>query len=167
MSDSKPVVLGHISGLFGVKGWIKVHSYTKPREAILDYSDWLIDCDGELRHSKVAEGQRHGKTVIARLSGINDRDEAAEFIDCVISVSRESLPETAVDEYYWTDLEGLKVVHRDGTVLGKVSHLLETGANDVLVVQGDQELLIPYVKEDVIENVDLDNGVINVNWEWN
>ncbi len=167
MSDSKPVVLGHIAGLFGVKGWIKVHSYTKPREAILGYSDWLIECDGAQRLSKVAEGQRHGKTVIARLSGINDRDAAAGYIDCVISVPRESLPETTDDEYYWTDLEGLKVVHRDGTVLGKVSHLLETGANDVLVVQGDQELLIPYVKEDVIENVDLDNGVINVNWEWN
>lgn len=166
MSDSKPVVLGHISGLFGVKGWIKVHSYTKPREAILDYSDWLIEREGELRLNKVAEGQRHGKTVVARLSGIDDRDEAAGFIDCVISVPRESLPETADDEHYWTDLEGLKVVHRDGTVLGKVSHLLETGANDVLVVQGDQELLIPYVREEVIENVDLDKGIISVNWEW-
>lgn len=166
MSDSKPVVLGHISGLFGVKGWVKVHSYTKPREAILDYADWLIECAGESRLGKVAEGQRHGKTIIARLRGINDRDEAAALIDGVISVSRDSLPETADDEHYWTDLEGLKVVHRDGTVLGKVSHLLETGANDVLVVQGNQELLIPYVQNDVIKNVDLENGIINVDWEW-
>ncbi|MGI9205580.1 MAG: ribosome maturation factor RimM [Woeseiaceae bacterium] len=166
MSDSKPVVLGHISGLFGVRGWVKVHSYTKPREAILDYADWLIDRDGELRLIGVAEGKRHGKTIIARFSDVNDRDEAAGFIDCDISVSRDSLPETADGEHYWTDLEGLQVVHRDGTVLGKVSHLLETGANDVLVVKGDQELLIPYVKEDVVESVDIENGIINVNWEW-
>ncbi|MGI9261713.1 MAG: ribosome maturation factor RimM [Woeseiaceae bacterium] len=167
MSDSKPVVLGHISGLFGVKGWVKVHSYTKPREAILDYPDWLIEVESELRLNRVAEGKRHGKTVIAHLRGINDRDEAAALIDCVISVPRDALPETAEDEHYWTDLEGLQVVHRDGTVLGKVSHLLETGANDVLVVQGDQELLIPFVKEDVVESVDLDKGIISVNWEWN
>lgn len=166
MSDSKPVVLGHISGLYGVKGWLKVHSYTKPREAILDYADWLVECKGESRLARVAEGQRHGKTVIAQLGGINDRDEAAALVDGVISVSRDSLPETAENEHYWTDLEGLQVVHRDGTVLGKVSHLLETGANDVLVVQGNQELLIPYVQDDVIKSVDLDNGTINVDWEW-
>lgn len=166
MSDSKPVVLGHIAGLFGVKGWVKVHSYTKPREAILDYADWLIECAGEPRLCRVAEGQRHGKSIIALLSDINNRDEAAALIDGVISVSRESLPETADDEYYWTDLEGLQVVHLDGTVLGKVSYLLETGANDVLVVQGNQELLIPYVQDDVIKSVDLDNGIINVDWEW-
>jgi len=166
VSDTKPVVLGHIAGLFGVKGWVKVHSYTKPREAILDYADWLIECAGESRLSRVAEGQRHGKSVIARLSGVDDRDEAAALIDGVISVSRDSLPETADDEHYWADLEGLQVVHLDGTVLGKVSYLLETGANDVLVVRGNQEILIPYVKDDVIKNVDLDKGVINVDWEW-
>ncbi len=83
-----------------------------------------------------------------------------------IGVPRSTLPATADEEYYWTDLEGLQVVHRDGTLLGEVAQLLETGANDVLVVSGDREILIPYIKDDVIEDVDLAKGVIRVNWDW-
>ena len=167
MADKKPVVLGQISGVFGVKGWMKLHSFTVPREAILDYSDWQLECGGDWQSIEVAEGKRHGKTVIARFAGIEDRDAAARYVNCVIGVRRESLPATSDDEYYWSDLEGLRVVHRDGSVLGNVAYLLETGANDVLVVRSkDQEHLIPYLKEDVIDSVDLEEGVINVNWEW-
>lgn len=166
MSDIKPVVLGRVSGLFGVKGWVKVHSFTDPRDAILDYPDWFLIRDDEQHAVKISEGKKHGKSVIVKLAGIDDRDSAADHVDSDICVSRESLPATEVGEHYWTDLEGLQVIHKDGTVLGRVAYLLETGANDVLVVEGDQEILIPYVLDDVIENVDLDRGVINVNWEW-
>ena len=166
LSDDKPIVLGRISGLFGVKGWVKIHSYTDPREAILSYRDWRIERNGDWEATEVAEGKRHGKTVIVRLAGIEDRDSAVAYVDAAVGIQRSSLPVTKADEYYWSDLEGLQVVHRDGNVLGKVAYLLETGANDVLVVQGDQEILIPFVKDDVIENVDFTNGVINVNWEW-
>lgn len=165
-SDDKPVVLGRISGLFGVKGWVRIHSYTDPREAILDYGHWVVGAQGEWASAELAEGKRHGKTVIARLAGIDDRDAAEEFVDALIGVPRENMPATAEDEYYWSDLEGLQVVHRDGKLLGKVAHLLETGANDVLVVRGDREVLIPYIKDEVIEDVDLAAGVIRVNWEW-
>lgn len=166
MYDDKPVVLGRISGLFGVKGWVKIHSFTDPREAILDYGDWYVGGEGDWKSVELAEGKRHGKTVIARLAGIDDRDTAAEYVNALVGVPRGKLPAIAADEYYWSDLEGLQVVHRDGKVLGKVAHLLETGANDVLVVQGDREILIPYIKDEVIEDVDLANGVIRVNWEW-
>ena len=166
MCDDKPVVLGRISGLFGVKGWVKIHSYTDPREAILDYSDWLVGKEDDWKPAELAEGKRHGKTVIARLAGIDDRDAATEYVDALVGVPRGKMPATAVGEYYWSDLEGLQVVHKDGRLLGKVAHLLETGANDVLVVRGDREVLIPYIKDEVIEDVDLANGVISVNWEW-
>lgn len=166
MCDDKPVVLGHISGLYGVKGWVKIHSYTEPREAILDYDGWVLGKEGDWRSAELAEGKRHGKTVIARLAGIDDRDAAAEYVNAFIGVPRGKLPATADDEYYWSDLEGLQVVRRDGKLLGKVAHLLATGANDVLVVRGDREILIPYIKDDVIEDVDLASGVIRVNWEW-
>jgi 16S rRNA processing protein RimM len=166
VSDDKPVVLGRISGLFGVKGWFRVHSYTDPREAILDYGNWLVGKQGGWRPAKLAEGQRHGKTVIARLDGVDDRDTAAGFVDEFIGVAREGMPPPADGEYYWSDLEGLTVIHCDGKILGKVAHLLETGANDVLVVRGDREILIPYVANEVIEDVDLVEGVIRVNWEW-
>ena len=166
MCDDKPVVLGQISGLFGVKGWVKIHSYTEPREAILDYVDWQVGQEDDWRSAELAEGKRHGKTVIARLAGIDDRDVAAEYVNALISVPRSKMPATADGEYYWSDLEGLQVVRKDGKQLGQVAHLLETGANDVLVVRGDQEVLIPYIAGDVIEDVDLAAGVIRVNWEW-
>ena len=163
---TQPVVLGRISGLFGVKGWVKVYSYTEPREAVLDYGRWLLSGTDGWQEATVAEGQRHGKTIIARLDGYVDRDQAAELVGADIAVPRDELPETEDGEYYWSDLEGLDVVHRDGTELGKVAYLLETGANDVMVVQGETERLIPFVMDKVILGVDLANGRIEVDWEW-
>lgn len=163
---TQPVVLGRISGLFGVKGWVKVYSYTEPREAVLDYGRWLLSAKDGWREATVAEGQRHGKTIIARIDGYIDRDQAAELIGMEIAIPRDEMPETENGEYYWSDLEGLRVVHRDGTELGRVDHLIETGANDVMVVKGEQERLIPFVMNEVILGVDLDKGEIEVDWEW-
>jgi len=163
---TQPVVLGRISGLFGVKGWVKVYSYTEPREAVLEYRRWLLSVKDGWREATVAEGQRHGKTIIARLDGYVDRDQAAELIGTEIAVPRDELPEAEEGRFYWSDLEGLRVVHRDGTELGRVAYLLETGANDVMVVQGEQERLIPFVMGEVILGVDLASGRIDVDWEW-
>ena len=91
---------------------------------------------------------------------------AATLIDCDIAVSRDDLPEAEEGTYYWADLEGLQVVHKDGTVLGTVAYLLETGANDVLVIEGDKERLVPFIADEVILDVDVTNGVIRVDWEW-
>ena len=166
MFDNKPVVLGRVSGLFGVKGWVKIHSFTNPRDALLEYTGWVIESGGVWQEIELAEGKRHGKTVIARFGGIEDRDAAAVFVNCALGVPRQTLPATGADEHYWSDIEGLRVERKDGTSLGTVAYLLETGANDVMVVQGDQEVLIPYLIGDVIKNVDLENGVISVDWEW-
>jgi len=163
---TQPVILGRIVGLFGVRGWIKVYSYTEPREAVLDYRDWLLGRDGDWQRVELAEGKRHGKAVIARLEGIDDRDAAAELIGSDIGVDRDALPEPEEGHYYWADLEGLAVVHRDGSELGRVACLLATGANDVLVVDGPVERLIPFVPGTVILDVDLAAGVIHVDWEW-
>ena len=161
-----PVVLGRIAGVFGVKGWVKVFSHTDPREAILEYQNWLLKSGDTWQPVTVEDGRRQGKSVVAKLANIDDRDAAAGLQDVVIAVSREELPETRTGEYYWADLEGLQVLHRDGRLLGKVSYLMATGANDVLVVEGDRECLIPYVTGDVILDVDLAKGVISVDWEW-
>jgi len=160
------VILGRISGLFGVKGWVKVYSYTEPREAVLDYDRWLLSGKNGWQEATVAEGQRHGKTVIVRINGYDDRDQAAGLIGTEIGVPRDELPEADSDHYYWSDLEGLSVVHRDGTELGKVDHLLETGANDVMVVKGETERLVPFVMDKVVLGVDLVKGEISVDWEW-
>jgi 16S rRNA processing protein RimM len=163
---AQPVILGRISGLFGVKGWVKVYSYTDPREAVLDYDRWLLSGKNGWQEATVAEGQRHGKTVIVRINGYDDRDKAAGLIGTEIGVPRDELPETDSDQYYWSDLEGLSVVDRHGTELGKVDYLLETGANDVMVVKGETERLIPFVMDKVVLGVDLAKGEIRVDWEW-
>lgn len=158
--------MGRIVGLFGVRGWVKVFSYTEPREAVLNYEGLLLGQDGKWQAATVAEGQRHGKSVIARLEGIDDRDQAAALVGADIGVSREHMPEPGEGQYYWSDLIGLQVVHLDGTVLGKVDTMLETGAHDVMVVTGEQERLIPFVNDKIVVSVDLGEQRITVDWEW-
>lgn len=141
-------------------------SYTDPREAILDYESWLLGQEGAWRPAKVAEGQRHGRTVVARIDGFDDRDQAATLIGAEIGVPRAALPEAEEGHYYWSDLEGLRVVRSDGSELGVLAYLLETGAHDVMVVKGEREQLVPFVKDEVVLDVDLEKGVITVDWDW-
>jgi 16S rRNA processing protein RimM len=163
------VTVGHISGLYGVRGWVKVFSYTEPREALLDYKEWLLGGPEGWTPVAVAEARTHGRTLVARLAGAEDRDAAAAYVGADVAVPRERLPETGEGEYYWADLEGLEVRHRDGRVLGRVSRMLATGAHDVMEIRPegqDREILVPFVTDEVVLDVDLDNGVIDVDWEW-
>jgi 16S rRNA processing protein RimM len=164
--ETQPVLLGRVVGLFGLKGWIKVFSYTDPRESILKYDGLLLMQNGAWQKVTIAEGKKHGKSVIARLDGVEDPEQAGELIGCEIAVSRDHLPSPEVGSYYWRDLEGMNVVNSDGTDLGEVAYLMETGANDVLVTKGEQERLIPFIVDKVILDVDFAGGVITVDWEW-
>lgn len=158
------VAMGRVAGLFGIRGWIKVYSYTRPRDAILDYNPWLIAVRDEWRSIEVAEGRAQGKGIVVRLKGYDDRDAATELVGSEIAVSLSQLPAAAEHEYYWAELEGLRVVNLAGHELGRVSHLFETGANDVMVVQGERERLIPAVPA-IIQRVDRAAGVIYVDWD--
>ncbi len=157
------VPIGVISGVHGVRGWVKVHSFTQPREAILQYQPWLLG--PERRQVKIGEGRRQGKSVVAAIDGINDRETARALLDLEIAVPRESLPVLADGQYYWADLVGLEVVTVTGQTLGKVERLMETGANDVLVVRGERERLIPYVPGQYVIRVDLQAGRLEVDWD--
>ncbi|MGD8378525.1 MAG: ribosome maturation factor RimM [Gammaproteobacteria bacterium] len=165
MLEAERVTLGRICGLFGVRGWVKVFSYTDPRENIVNYSPWLVRLGGEWRSFRVLEGRRQGKNVIARLEGIDDRDQAMPLLHAEVAIERAGLPELAAGEYYWADLQGLEVVTVGGLILGRVDQLLETGANDVLVVQGERERLIPWVRGEVVRKVDTAAGRIEVDWD--
>ena len=158
--------MGRIVGVYGVKGWVKIHSYPEPREAVLEYDRWFVKREEAWQEAAVEEGRRHGKSIVARLEGPQDRDEARELIGCEVAIERDDLPDPGDGRYYWSDLEGLRVVHRDGTELGRVAYLIETGANDVLVTEGERERLIPFIAQRVILDVDVANGVITVDWEW-
>lgn len=156
--------MGRVAGLFGVRGWVKVHSHTRPRDAILEYHTWRLKLADTWCEFEVAEGRMQGAGVIARFKGIEDRDAAARLVGVDIAIDRSQLPAPKRGEYYWADLEGLKVVDLDGTELGTVDHLFETGANDVMVVKGERERLIPYIAN-VICEVDLANRLIRVDWD--
>lgn len=162
--DRRLVVLGRIVGLFGVRGWVKVISETSPRDNILAYRTWLLRNGDQLVAHKLEQGQAHGKGVVARLAGCNDRDQAALLVGRTIEVPRSELPPPDADEYYWTDLEGLQVATLEGVELGTVDHLFETGSNDVLVIKGERERLVPFTAA-VIQRVDLESRRIVVDWD--
>lgn len=165
--DRRPdrlISVGRVVGLFGVDGWVKVYSYTRPREAILQYSPWQIQACDVARALDVAEGRLQGKGIVVRLAGYQSRDQAAGLVGADIAIRASQLPATAEREYYWAELEGMRVVNLAGQELGRVGHLFETGANDVLVVQGKREYLIPF-GADVVRHVDPDAGVISVDWD--
>ncbi|WKJ89663.1 ribosome maturation factor RimM [Methylomonas montana] len=166
MPTSDYLNVGQVSGVFGVKGWVKVYSFTDPRENILQYSPWILRKNNQIHEVKLLGGRRQGSLVVANLQDINDRDAAAELMGSDILILRQQLPKPDADEYYWADLIGLEVQNQEGCKLGKVDHLLETGANDVLVVvDGDIERLIPFLQQSTILKVDLDGGVIVVDWD--
>ncbi len=161
--QEQALTLGEIVGAHGVKGWIRVHSYTEPREAILSYSPWLL---GE-QHQAIGllDGSLNGKSLIARLEGINDRDQAEALRGVEIRVERHQLPATGKNQYYWADLIGLDVVHRNGELLGKIEQMMATGANDVMVVEGDRQRLIPFLMGNTVLEVDLEARRIVVDWD--
>ena len=164
--EQRFVTLGRISGVHGIQGWVRVHSDTSPRENIVTYSPWHLVREGRREVWKVKSGRRQGKFVVAKLAGCNDRNAAEELIGALIRVPRSALPEvTAPGEYYWADLVGLRVQTIGGVELGRIDQLFETGSNDVIVVRGDRERLIPYIWEQVVREVDLEAGVMRVDWD--
>lgn len=172
MADEELISLGKVSGVFGVKGWLKVHSFTDPREKIAEYGHWMLRHQGQWRKVELEAGKRQGKTVVAKLKGLDDRDEAMAYHGDEIAIYRSQLSPLETGEYYWHQLEGLDVVTTEGLELGRVHHLLETGANDVLVVHAREdedakirERLIPFTVGHTVIEVDLTVGRITVDWD--
>ena len=166
MPNSDYLNAGEISGVFGVKGLVKIFSFTEPRENILRYSPWLLQKNNQTKEIKVTGGQRQGNNVVAELEGIVDRDAAFALIGAKILIRKAQLPKPKPGEYYWADLVGLRVETEAGVQLGEVDHLLETGANDVLVVRdGGTERLIPFLQHQTVLRIDLDAGLMVVDWD--
>lgn len=141
-------------------------SFTQPRENILRYSPWILQKNNQTKEIKVVGGQRQGSNVVAELEGVLDRETALELMGWEIFIRKEQLPKPQVGEYYWADLIGLEVVTKEGVKLGKVDHLMETGANDVLVVIDDKiERLIPFLQPQTVLKIDLSARSMVVDWD--
>lgn len=158
--------MGYVSGVFGVRGWIKLRPETEFADALFDYPIWYIGQQGAWRGYRFLDGKVQSKAVIAQLEGIRDRDEAMLLRGSLIAVPRDQLPQTEDDEFYWNDLIGLTVQNLEGETLGSVTRLMETGAHDVLVVEREgRECLIPFVSV-YIQEVKLDESRMIVDWQW-
>ncbi|MET1256049.1 ribosome maturation factor RimM [Aliikangiella maris] len=173
MKDS-PVIIGKITGVYGVKGWVKVFSHTDPRINIIKYNPWRIRIDNQWCEYPLLDGRAQGKTIVAELKGINDRNLAESLIGREIAIDQAQLESLDENEFYWRELEGLDVLNLSEQKIGRISHLIETGANDVMVVKltteqaevhGSKEMMIPYIMDDVIKKVDLQNNQILVDWD--
>lgn len=164
-ADAARIVVGRITGVYGVRGWVRLASFTDPVDNLLDYRPWLIEDRNGWRELAVHEVRPHGKGFVARIDDCDDRDQAARFTGRDLCIPADRLPKPDEDEYYWFELEGLKVVNTEGIELGEVDHLFATGANDVMVVkEGPRERLLPFIA-DVIVEVQRSEGLIRVVWD--
>ena len=159
------MLLGRVVAPHGVKGQVKLLSYTDPPANLLRYRPWILVHGGRELTIERPSGRGAGGTLVATLPDLDGRDAADAMVGAEIWVERDALPKPAPGEYYWSDLEGLEVVTKDGTSLGRVSHLFATGANDVMVVRGGRERLIPYLPGQVVSKVDIEAGRIEVDWD--
>ena len=171
MPDVNEIRLGSINGSHGLKGWVKVFSYTDPLEAILEYSPWILRKGEAEKEITIKDGQASGKRLIVQLEGVDTRDHAEALIGYEVHVDAKVMPDLEEGQFYWFQLEGLVVKNSGGEVLGKIDHMLETGANDVMVVEptddsiDKEQRLIPYIVGDVVKQVDQETGVVTVGWD--
>jgi 16S rRNA processing protein RimM len=171
---SNLVDVGRITAAYGVKGWVKIHSQTEPPENIFDYQPWQLKTRHGVKPITLVEWKPHGKGYVAQLKGIDDRNQAEALCPVGIAVDKSVFPALDADDYYWHQLEGCRVFslyNNKRLDFGKVKRIMPTGANDVLVVVGDEgsidrnERLIPYVLGQFIQEVDIDNNIITVDWD--
>ncbi len=160
------VELGYISGFHGVAGWVKVFSYTDPKENILNYPNWLLLYKGDWLEFKLENSKLTPKSVVAKLSSLDDRTQAEKYLKAKIAIKEQDLPPLTDGEYYWRDMLGLEVVNVTGESLGRLKSIMQTGANDVLEVvdEDNKRCLIPYTLGIHVLKIDLKKGVISVDW---
>lgn len=155
--------MGRIVAPYGVRGWVKIQPATEAVDGLLAYRPWWLSTSGDWRQVEWIDGRAHGATLVAQLEGCDDRDQAFALRGAQIAVPRSELPAPQSGEFYWCDLIGLRVENASGQALGEIAEVFATGANDVLVVRGDRERLIPFIEPVVVE-VDCAAGKIVVDW---
>ena len=186
IENEEKILLGHITGVSGLKGWVKVHSDTDPRENIVKYSYWWLEQSGRWKKVQVIDGRPQGKTIVASLEGVNSPEQASMYIGAKIAVGRTELPVLKKGEFYWADLVGMQVRTVQEENIGVVLRLFETGANDVMVVKDQRvrtavgveelskqsakkssasEVLVPWLVPDVITDVNVEEKVITIDWD--
>jgi len=174
MSQSSYITLGEISGVLGVKGWVKVFSHTDPRVKITEYDQWFLrKKDQDWYSVKVLNGRKQGKNIVAQLEGINTREQAEALKGVQIAIQERQLEVLPENEYYWKDLIGLNVETTQGIDLGKIDWIFNTGSNDVLTIKEVSrkdnkervERLLPFLMDDVVISINIKDNLMVVDWD--
>lgn len=161
---SNKVILGRFGAAYGVRGWLHLISFTDPIDNILHYAEWHVKHSNDWETLHLENSKVHGKGLIVKLKEINDREKAREYTNDEIAVPRESLPKLEEDEHFWHDLIDMTVITKTGITLGAIKNIIETGSNDVFIVSGERERLIPYT-DDVVIEIDKIKKTITVDWD--
>jgi 16S rRNA processing protein RimM len=163
------VLVGHVTGAYGIHGWVRIRPYSSDADAMLHAQTWWLD-KPDLRDVDMMQAKIHGEDVVASLMGVADRNAAEALKGATVQVRRSHFPALASDEFYWIDLIGLKVQNLEGEPLGEVSDLMDNGAHPILrvtapVVEGEKakEWLIPFVDQ-FVKTVDQTGKRITVDW---
>jgi len=155
--------MGRLRAPYGVRGWLKVQPFTEATAGLLAYAHWWIGPEKNWKQCDLLEGRVQGSELVVQLQGIEDREQALAVRGWQVAVPRAELPRPAEGEYYWSDLVGLLVVNLQGVELGEIAEVFATGANDVIVVRGERERLIPFVLP-VLVAVELERSRVVVDW---
>ena len=159
------VIVGRMGSTYGVKGWIKIHSYTDPVESLLDYRPWYINRTGQWQEISMTEGKVHGRGIIAHMEGVDVKEDAKYFAGVEVAVHRDQLPPLETGEFYLDDLPGLNVITIQGNLLGEVQQVLETGASEVLVINGQKQHMVPLVLDRYVKKIDFKQKLVTVDWD--
>ena len=166
--NNTPLIIGQVGGLYGIKGWLKISSFTRPCENIFSYSPWLLLMNDTWHEISFDEFQKRGERFLVKFLGIDNPDDANQYVNSNIAITEKQLPRLKEGEYYWRDLIALNVINQDGILLGRISEIIETGANDVFVIINEdkerQKILIPSVMGVYIRKIDLTTQTMNVDW---
>jgi len=166
MEDDKKVFIGKVTGAHGIKGWLKIQSFSSPPENILNYPSWIIDNQGVEDFYLIEQGKKLNSKIIVKLEKIDDRTTAEFLINSKIQILRSDLPKLSNESYYWSDLEGLNVLNLEEKIIGNIESLIETGANDVMVINSlkNKRILIPFVMHQIIKEVNIELNFVKVDW---
>lgn len=161
--NNNRVILGRLGSAYGIKGWLRCHSFTDPRTNIFDYPEWQIEHAGTWQTISY-EFKPHGEGFVVKLPGVDTPEDARLYANDDIAINRDQLPPPNSDEYYWCDLIGLAVKTLEGKNLGNIIEMRDTGANDIMIVKGDKRHLVPFI-DHVVQTVDFDQKAVIVDWD--
>jgi len=164
MSEPRRIEVGRLGAAHGVRGWLRVQSFTDPPQRLFEWKLWRLQSEhGAAREVKLLEARPQGNGWIARLEGIEERDAASRLTGQMILVEREALPPAEGREHYRDDLVGFEAKNLEGALLGVVGHFIDTPGNAVMVIRGAREYLVPVTAQHLLK-VNKESRSLIVDW---